>query len=853
MRKFALLLAAAALASPAFAQEEAPGAIVAPETEGAPPLTPQAEPAPAPGPVAVNAAPVAVTAGEHGDFSRIVVSGAGANLTQSGRTVKIALDSTGDADLSVLTNRKRAERVAGARLIPSGAGNDIVLDLACDCRVKTTRLPNGKFVVDIYDGQRIAAPAQQPAQSPTLASAPVSPAPVQTAQPAATAAAETKIAPPQPAGARIGDAHNAGARNAGALSVGAHGENIVAAGADKLSVDEARKRMVALLQQAANDGIITVKPGSDELTAPAQSESAKPAPSLSAQGPVVLAKPAAPSKASIPGKPPFAAPAAKPAAPEADSGESAAADAAPKPAPAPVAAVRSQAACLPDAAFTIDGRKFAESPLEEIGALQSTLAEAQVDAKPAIAERLALGYLAIGFGEEALGVLASIGDSQSLYADMARIAAEKPPAPEGLLMRGAQCRGAHALWLAAVEEPSEAMRSVGRAGDAINSVPMRLRGALAARIARAMVAAGDAADARRYYQIALKASGKTPELKFVEAKLLELEGETEDAHAILDELEHENGRAAKDALGALAAGENRDTLGEDLGVLAKSARGTAEEGRAALREASFWADSGAIESGVFLLRDAAQRDPSIAPEAVRKARETIMAAFQSGEPKKRVAALAAYLHDQKFLQSEGGDAEIARLASDAAVEFGVPNAAFSILKTTINGDGLGAARLARAALAADAAEDAVAVAAPYADQPDFAHVLVKANIELGRGYAALAAASALPESANKAALTAEAAWRARDYKSAARAFAKIDPASLDAGTAERFGYAAYLAGEPALPAAAEAVLREAKSPALARLQQLFKPSGGGAIVERTKSALAGAGDDIKLIEEILGG
>lgn len=826
MIRNALLFAASVFAAPALAQEESGGApLVAPAPEAQASAAVETGPPPAePAPVEVKPAPVVVTAGEHGAFSRIVVAGAGAKLAQSGRTLKISLDQAGEADLGALSNRKRAERVTGARLIPGASGNDIVLDLACDCRVTSTRLPNGKFVVDIYDGARPAAP---PAQ--TAANAPAR-------ELAAAPQTEVPAGPPKsvPQAARP-------------AASGVHADNILSAGADKLSVGEARKRMIALLQQAADDGIITVKPGSDELTAPAPAE-----PANSPPGPVTLTRPTAPINASLPAKP------TSPAKPKANPAALVDADTDDTTQPAsksadPVAAVtRTQNACLPDAAFTIDGRKFVDSPLEAIAALQKELDDAEVDAKPAIAERLALGYLAIGFGEEALGVLGGIEEQGSLYADMARVAAEKAPRKDGLLMRGADCRGAHALWLAAAAEPQEAAKLAARAGDAINTVPQRLRGALAAHIARTLVAVGDGEAARRYYQIALKASGKTPELKFVEAKLLELQGNGEAAHEIFDVLEHENGKAATDAIGELSE-RARKGVGEDLGVLAKSARGTPDEGRAALREAAFWADSGAIESGVFLLRDAARRDPAVASDAVRKARETIKTAFASSEPKKRVAALAAYIHDKDFLQSEGGDAEIATLASDAAIEFGVPNAALVILRTPAAAEGLGPARIARAALAADAAEEAVAVAAPFADQPDFAHVLVKANIELGRGYAALAAASALPDSPEKASLTADAAWRAGDYKSAARAFAKVDPASLNAPSAERYGYAAYMAGEPALPAAAEAVLREAKSPALVRLQNLFKPTKSGPIVERGKSAVAGANDDLKFITEVLGG
>lgn len=804
----ALLLAASLLAATAaLAQEVVPGAEpggdAASAPESAPPASPvavlpeaEAQTSPPASPATLTMAPVGAdagrrafdapahdaaaptssapraravaTAGEHPDFSRVVISGAAASVGQSGRTVTIALDHMKDADISAV---RRAKRVASARLVPAGDGSRIVLDLGCDCRAKSMRLDDGRYVVDIYDtkpGQRVAD-----------AVAPSTPTP-----PARTEAlAANAIAAPR---------------------------------ADKLSVDEARKRMIALLQQAADDGIVSVRPGATELTPRAEAQ-----------------KPTAPIETSAPGRPPAQAKEAAPA---------------PK---------RGAYACLPDAAFAVDGRAVKDDPLGAIEAMQKQLADAEADAERPLTEKLALAYLAIGFGEEAIGMLERIEEDRSLYADMARVAAGKKPFADGLLMGADGCRGAHALWQAAALEPDDAISVLARAGDAIEALPPRLRGLLATRLAQTLLRAQAYKDARRFHTIAVKASGQSPELRFIDAKLLAQEGKNDASQGLLEDLTTSANQTAKDALGALSdkavrAGDTSAQTAEDLGLLAKAARGTPEEGRAALREAIFWAENGSVEAGVFMLRDAARRDPALAAEAQSRARTAVATALASGDAKKRLAGLSAYIEDRDFFGGADADAALAELASETAVAFGVPNAALTVIKSAP-----AAARtpeaIARAALAAGAAETAIEAAAPFADQPKYADILVKANTKLGRGYAALAAAAALPDSAEKNALSADAAWRAGDYQSAARAFAKIDPASLSPERAERFAYAAYMAGDTAMPAAAEAVLRQAKSPALARLKALFAPKQGGAVVERGKAVVKGVDEDLKFMKEALGG
>lgn len=780
MRRLALFLSMAA-ATPALAQQDAappaydlsakpaPAAESDKTTHAVEPSAAKTGAHPAPQimqPVDTNPAAPVVTVGEHGAFTRVVVSRGGVKAAQSGRVLTLTVD--GAPDISAVAKRN-SPRFSAARVSTFDGKQAVEIKLNCDCTLKTSTLPDGRLIADLYDSAG-AGPEH---------------------------AAKTADAADKGAGDAPKDGLNPSAANA----------NIVSARPSKDSVDDARRRVIALLQQAAEDGIVSVKPGARELTPPASA-------------------------------------AATPANPAAQGAKSAATPA-------------SAFACLPEGAFTIDGRDFEKDPLTALSDLQKELADAQINGKRETSERLAVGYLSIGFGEEALNALRSIGDDRSLYADLARVVAGKAPDPNGLLMGASNCRGAQALWQAAAQSPGDAVQTAARAGDAIKSLPTALRGALAARLAQALLKAGDAKGARKYHDVALQATGPSPELTFVNGRLLALEGKKAESQDLLDGIAGAPTQGGKEALKAVSAtaanqGVNVQALGDDLGAIAKAARGTDEEGEAALREAKYWSDHGSIEAGLFLFRDAARRTPEVTKEALETSRELIRVALASGDHKKQIEALSAYVKERDFLQSEGGDVALADAASDAAMALGLPNLGLSILNAAPAG-AAAPATVARAALAAGAADAALTAAAPYADQPQFADVLVKANTELGRPYAALASASALPESAQKQRLIADAAWGARDYKSAVAAFAKIDPAALTETDAKRYAYAAYLAGESALPQAAEAVLVREKSKALAQVKALFARTAEGPIVDRGKSLVSSTDADLAFIKEALGG
>jgi hypothetical protein len=388
-------------------------------------------------------------------------------------------------------------------------------------------------------------------------------------------------------------------------------------------------------------------------------------------------------------------------------------------------------------------------------------------------------------------------------------------------------------------------------------LPRRLRALIATRIARKMILAGDWEESRRYYAIAGAASDlPTSDLQFIAAKLLEQEGRTEDADRMLKDLAAGNTEASKDALLALAsryaAGDTpHEGFIDDIGALAKTDKGSLAGADAAFREAMAWAATGNIEASVLLLRNATDSDLGRAGAASAKARQLLADALSSPTATMRSAALAAYIEHKDFVDA-GAEPAFRRVVAQTATALGVPNVAMRVMQpSNASGDSKDAGVLARAALAAGDGDAALAAAAPYAGDPSFAPLIVEANLKLRRNTAALAAASALSNPGERASMAALASWRAGDWASATRAFQKIDPQTMSEESAKHFALAAYMAGEKYMPPAAEAVLKN-NNAAYLGLRALFAAPPAGPIIDRGKALVDGAGEEINLIEEILG-
>ncbi|MBI1366977.1 MAG: hypothetical protein GC153_13600 [Alphaproteobacteria bacterium] len=726
---------------------------------------------------AIAAGPVAVTGGEHDGFSRVVVStGAeSVSLDPRRRQVDIALQrDAGAADLSDINGAHKPSRVAGAAEINGPTGPVIRVTLNCDCALATSQLPDGRFVLDISDASAAKTASATATESQTEASG----------SDAATGAPQvlTNVEPPK----RDETKHAAD-----------EGEDA--------SFDEARKRMLKLLQRAADDGLVTIRSGAGGTAAIAAAQT------------------------------PFAS-----------SSEE---NTAPPP-------VEKNKPCLPDSAFAINGEPFKDKPLVAISELQAQLAHASPQEQSDIVKKLADGYLSIAFGDEALTLLSGNNMGGSLAADMARAIAEREEPDNGPLLGAVGCRGAHALWQAAAMDPKEADEALKRAGDAIDALPARLKAYLATRFARKLIVASDWDAAQRYFVIASKAAGSpSDDLKYVAAKLLEHDGKSDESEKLLKSIAARDSDAAKDALLALAeryrAGEEpHKGFVDDIGALATTDRGTPRGAEAAYDEAMDWAKRGDIESSVMLLAHAALAAPKNGPSPAEAARNLLADAFTSGDEKQQTPALSAYLAHRKFVDSAGDDPVFIRQAAEAARAVGLPNVALEIL----NGNQAGRDRAtmldkAEAALASGDADAALAAAAPYADDPRFAKIVVEANLRLNRESAALAAATAISEPREKARLVARAAWRAGDWDSAVRGFRLIDPAVMTEREAAQYALAAYMTGARKMPPAAEAVLTKANSGALESLEALFAAPPEGRIIDRGKAAVKNAVEEINKIKE----
>ncbi|HXI87543.1 MAG TPA: hypothetical protein VNH64_08790, partial [Parvularculaceae bacterium] len=172
------------------------------------------------------AGPVAVTSGEHDGYSRIVVSGGAksAAVDPDQREILITLsEDAGAVDLSGIDAAHKPKRVDGAALI---GGSIIRIKLNCDCAVETSRLADGRLVVDVSDTNKSEPPAAADEDK-------TSGAPQASATPVAAPTPEKATDPAQTPSA-----------------------------AEDASLDEARERMIKLLRRAADDGLVTIRGGS---------------------------------------------------------------------------------------------------------------------------------------------------------------------------------------------------------------------------------------------------------------------------------------------------------------------------------------------------------------------------------------------------------------------------------------------------------------------------------------------------------------------------------------------------------------------------------------------------------------
>lgn len=724
-------------------------------------------------------ASVTVSAGEHEDYSRIVVAGGDNNLTveTAGRTIRIRNMGVGTAiDLGDINARQKAFRVDHAKQTGAGA---IELQLNCDCSVQTARTGSGKVIIDIANNGFTSASNQTEIRR-------------QAAQPSSTG-------------------------NSNTLD-------------DTLTVEQAHDRMMELLQQAASDGLINLKnssPGGETASA-----SEVPPADAATQAPTDLTN----IIVRDPAQQPVTAPEPQPAL-----------------IPTPVNVPARE--CLSDNVFTIDGADFESDPLAAIEDLQIQIVDAQGSEKDAILRRLANGFLAIGFGEEALAALKNKEKSAPVLFEVAHIVAERKLDPNGVILGAQNCRGAHALWQAAAIDGANAATQYERSGRAIETLPTRLKTLIATRLA-VKVADLEAWDAAEdLYVVALGDDQElSPELKYVETRLADHNAENEASRSSLLEIATQESSAADEALLALAdsyakqGDEPHEGFLEDIGALAKIGGSS----RAAYFEAYSWASIGNLEAAMLLLKNEAVKPDGDTEMAGVSAGAMILRALSGNDALTKRAALEAYLAHAAWIDPEQSRTELRTLAADFASEIGLPNLAYDLL-SEMRGtpDKQRNAKLATAALAAGAPKAAIRFAAPYASEPAFGEVLVQANIAQQDHDAALATATAISDDKTRAHLKAQSGWLSRNWEAAYDGFRSTDPNTLDKAAAIRFAFSAYKNGAPTLPSAVDAVLSSQADAVKAGLTSLFQTAADGTQLQRARALSSATAKEIIAFEELL--
>ena len=763
---------------------------------------------------------ILISAGEHGTYSRVVLPANAKNaaITRQGRTVQIALDAQpGDLNLADLMERRKAHRVLRANARQNDDNTVLSLTLSCDCQVLSKNLTNGKIIIDIYDKGGVPA---------TTTSTPVPQAILADAAPSAARAtgAPKTITPPQSASApakpkSVEPAKPTEQKPKKADAV----KSATVSEEDLISVEKAHNRMLDLLRQAAKEGLINIRedakdkiPLDDEVAQVEGEEFVEDGLSEHLVLPGVKEKKKKVVKKVKPGD------------------------------------------CYPELAFKINGEQFEEEPLIAISQVQSELANADYEDQSKLAEELADGFLSIGFGEEALAILIDRGYGRTMRADMARALAETTLPKRGPLLSAIDCKDSHALWQAAAKPAQDAVIHASLSGDAVTKLPKRLQALIATRIARKMVEAGAWDQAQRFFDFAADISEVfSPDLTFVQAQLQAHEGDGDGSRDTLLSIAGKDNEASKDALVALAeqyANGERPHEGfyDDIGAVATTTRGSETSLKAQFLEAVAWANEGELEAAILMLRSLAKKDESYAQKSLEKARELIAYSLRNNKEDEKIIGLSAYLRHRSFVDKPDEDASFRKRVAVTAMDLGLPNVAFKVLHNNpYQGNKDYSLQKAQAALKADVPDRTLSAAAAYADLPEFAELLVKANLQLERNYAALAAATALPQSDKKALLMAQAAWRAGDWQSANRAFAALNPVLIGEKTAIQYALSSYMTGAPKPPAIVEAVLTKENSSALEGVKSMFADQPSGSALNRGQIAAQEARDELQMIKEAL--
>jgi len=123
--------------------------------------------------------PLAVRAGEHGGYSRIVIPNAPEpwEIKTENRIVRVVFSNSAQRlDVSGVDKNRKAHRVLNTSSKPIADGDELIITLNCDCEARAERSEHNSLIIDIYDKQAELVVKQKPA-SPSKKTAAAPPTP----------------------------------------------------------------------------------------------------------------------------------------------------------------------------------------------------------------------------------------------------------------------------------------------------------------------------------------------------------------------------------------------------------------------------------------------------------------------------------------------------------------------------------------------------------------------------------------------------------------------------------------------------------------------------------------------------
>lgn len=713
-----------------------------------------------------------VRAGEHGEYSRLVISSAPADwrIATSDRKVEIALPSKGyEFELSDILEKRKAHRVLSARVVDGENTRSLVLTLTCDCPVRTSKGDKGAIVIDIFNEGPTPLAPEEPDAGPTAAMRQTEKRP-----------AESKSSTPE-------------------------------------SMREARDRMIALLAEARHQGVVQLKIDEREEEADEYDRE------FNAEAAVE------PTQASH--TPPQFDPAPAHDTPLAHEARL-------DPPQITTAHAEEDAPCVDPSLF--------DEPLSEEGKLDySTIAQLRQrletsmdeEERQDLARTLALGYVHIGFFEEANAIAsprAAKGDhNMAVLAALSNLAMGGKSRARKAVAPYAKCGPFFEMIMAAAATADDATVPAMTDAhlDTLKALTKPLRAPIAETLALGALERGDDTLARAVYTIARKARGgeQTPALAILE-KALGAPGEAaaEKLDAQIAEAARTPGPLQSKALALIAEDYEKRADAAYEGFLDDLAQQThardmsVSEARASFSGAKALAAAGRLNEGVAVLNASARSAPRAADAARAVARAMIVEALL-GDDETRLKAIQSYFQHRDFLGGDDG-AEVSLAVARELSEFGAKYLVEDAL-SRVPASFAAEANLitARTALNGDDADAALRTLAHVQNSGEAAGLKIEAHERLGDRDGALSVVKTAVRSGEANDLMARAAWRAQDWPLAMEAFDKAPASERNADAAARISLAALNAGLKTIPAAAREVLSQDPD-MLAAITHMFAPA-----------------------------